>query len=134
MNSCRLIPTTIALALLGACATPPPPTVSVAEVVSHPAERALVDGLREYEDGAFEPATKDFHAALDRGLRDPRDTGVAYKYLAFIDCAFNRVADCERNFRSAFAADPGFHLSDAEIGHPIWGPVYRRVAAEKAKP
>jgi hypothetical protein len=54
---------------------------------------------------------------------------VAYKHLAFIACAFNRPAECEADFRSAFAADPGFRLTDAEIGHPIWGPVYRRVAA-----
>jgi hypothetical protein len=134
MKTTRLILCSMGLLLAGACATPPPQTVSVAEVVSHPAERALVDGLRDYENGAFEPAAKDFHVALDRGLRDPRDTAVAYKHLAFIDCAFNRLADCERNFRAAFAADPGFHLSESEIGHPIWGPVYRRVAAEKPKP
>jgi hypothetical protein len=130
----QLIPSAIAFLLLCACAAPPPQTVSVTEIVSHPGERALVDGLRDYENGAFEPAAKDFHTALDRGLRDPRDTAVAYKHLAFIDCAFSRLPDCERNFRAAFAADPGFHLSESEIGHPIWGPVYRRVAAEKAKP
>ena len=33
----------------------------------------------------------------------------------------------------AFAADPDFSLNDKEIGHPIWGPVYRRVAAAQAQ-
>jgi hypothetical protein len=125
-----------AVALLGACAAPeaPAPTVSVAALVQQPAERALVDGLRDYEAGAFETAEHDFQAALAAGLRDPRDAAVAHKNLAFIACAFNRLAECERQFRSAFAADPGFRLSDAEVGHPIWGPVYRRVAASVAAP
>jgi Tfp pilus assembly protein PilF len=121
-------------ALLGACAAPevPPPTVSVAALLQQPAERALADGLRDYEAGTFDAAEHDFQAALDAGLRDRRDSAVAHKNLAFIACAFNRLAECERQFRSAFAADPGFHLSDAEVGHPIWGPVYRRVAASVA--
>jgi len=68
--------------------------------------------------------------ALLQGLRDRRDTAVAHKYLAFIACAFNRLPECERQFRNALAVDPGFVLTDAEIGHPIWGPVYRRVAGQ----
>jgi len=28
-------------------------------------------------------------------------------------------------------ADPTFRLTDAEVGHPIWGPVYKQVAAEQ---
>ena len=120
-----------ALALAG-CATPEPETVSVAQMVQRPAERALVDGLRDYESGAFEAAERDFRKAIADTLRDPRDVAVAHKHLAFISCAFNRLADCEDHFRQAFAADPAFHLTDAEIGHPVWGPVYRRVAAAVA--
>ncbi|SPJ18298.1 exported hypothetical protein [Burkholderiales bacterium] len=141
MIRARLIPlpfrSTAAVALLaaiasqslGGCASPPPPTVSVAQLMQRPGERALVDGLRKYDDGAFEPAERHFRAALRHGLQDPRDTAVAYKYLAFIACAFDRPAECDADFRAAFAADPNFRLSDSEIGHPIWGPVYRRVAA-----
>ncbi len=124
----------LACALLGACAAPAPTSVSIAELVQHPGEHALVDGLRNYEDGAFERATRNFQEALAHGLQDPRDTAVAHKNLAFIACAFNRPVECEADFRAAFAADPGFRLSDAEIGHPIWGPVYRRVAASIAAP
>jgi Tfp pilus assembly protein PilF len=129
-----LAPAYALVALLAACATPPapPPSVSVAALLQQPAERALADGLRDYEAGSFDAAEHDFQAALVAGLRDPRDTAVAHKNLAFIACAFNRLAECERQFRSAFGADPGFHLSDAEVGHPIWGPVYRRVAASVA--
>jgi Tfp pilus assembly protein PilF len=115
--------------LLAACETAPPPTVSVAALAQRPGEHALLEGLRNYESGAFEQAEGNFRAALSQGLQDRRDTAIAFKHLAFIACAFNRLNECESNFRSAFAADPNFRLSDAEIGHPIWGPVYRRVAA-----
>lgn len=120
---------TLLSACLGACATPEPTTVSVAELLQRPAERALANGLRSYDDGAFDAADHDLRDALSKGLRDPRDIAVAHKYLAFIACAFNRLSECEANFRGAFTADPNFQLSAAEIGHPIWGPVYRRVYA-----
>lgn len=122
----------LGLLALGGCATPPPPSVSVAELVQRPGERALVDGLRDYEAGAFDAAEKHFRAALAAGLLDPRDVAVAHKNLAFIACAFSRIGECEENFRLAFAANKDFRLTDAEIGHPVWGPVYRRVAAAAA--
>jgi hypothetical protein len=106
----------------------PPATESIVLLYGRPAERALINGLRAYEDGAFERAEQSFRTAVLQNLRDRRDLAVAHKYLAFIACAFNRLGECEREFRNAFGADPGFLLSDAEIGHPIWGPVYRRVA------
>lgn len=135
MNARRLLPA-IAAALAAACETtpqpPPPPTVSIAALYQRPAERALIVGLREYEDGQFERAEQSLRSALALGLRDGRDIGVAHKYLAFLACAFNRLAECEQQFRSGFAADPDFALTDAERGHPVWGPVFRRVAAESA--
>jgi len=68
-------------------------------------------------------------SALAQGLGDAHDTAVAHKYLAFLACAFNRLAECEQQFRDAFAADARFTLSDVEVGHPIWGPIYRKVVA-----
>jgi Tfp pilus assembly protein PilF len=110
----------------------PPPTESVVALLERPAERALVNGLRWYEEGAFERAEQSFRTAVLQQPRDRRDLAVAHKYLAFIACAFNRLPECEQQFRNAFAADPKFLLSDAEIGHPIWGPVYRKVAGKVA--
>lgn len=121
---------------LGACETlmppppappPPPPPPSAAQIYARAPERALINGLRFYEDGVFDRAESSFKSALLQGLRDRRDAAVAHKYLAFIACAFNRVAECEASFRTAIATDPEFRLTDAEIGHPIWGPVYRKV-------
>ncbi|MGE5338499.1 MAG: TssQ family T6SS-associated lipoprotein [Gemmatimonadota bacterium] len=111
----------------------PPPTTSVAALYQQPAERALILGLSLYDQGAFERADQAFRDALKAGLHDRRDVATANKYLAFIACAFNRIDECRQDFRAAFAADDKFSLTQAEIGHPIWGPVYRQVAAEQGR-
>lgn len=125
----------LAAALVAACETTPPappapPTVSIAALYQRPAERALIAGLRDYEEGQFDRAEQSLRNALALGLRDARDVAVAHKYLAFLACAFNRITECEQQFRQGFAVDPAFSLTDVEIGHPVWGPVFRRVAAD----
>ena len=62
------------------------------------------------------------------GLASAKDRAAASKHLAFIYCTSQRLADCEGAFRAARAADPGFALSRSEAGHPLWGPVYSRIA------
>ncbi len=111
---------------------PPPPSISIARLYEQPAERAFINGMRFYEDGQYERAEVMLKRSLADGLTDRNDVAVANKHLAFIACAYDRPADCETAFRAAFAADPGFKLTDAEIGHPLWGPVYKRVAAGAA--
>lgn len=129
-----------ALTALAGCATPPPPpppappTISIARLYERPAERALLNGLRFYEEGQHERAEALFRRALADGLKDSHDVAIAYKHLAFLACAYNRPGECESAFRNAFAADPGFRLTDAEVGHPLWGPVYQRVAAAQWAP
>jgi len=132
----------LAAVVLGGCALlepprapppAPPASVSIARLYDQTAERAFINGMRFYEDGQYERAETMFRRALTEGMRDRNDVAAANKHLAFIACAYNRTAECESAFRAAFAADPGFKLSDAEVGHPLWGPVYRRVAAEQAK-
>lgn len=125
-------------AWLGGCALlepppppAPPPTISVARLYEQPAERAFLNGMRFYEEGQYERAEVLLRRSITDGLRDRHDVAVANKHLAFIACAYNRPADCETSFRAAFVADPGFTLTDAEVGHPIWGPVYKRVADEQ---
>lgn len=130
----RPFPCALAMSVLAACETPPtappaPLTQSIVALYQRPAERALINGLRQYEDGSFERAEGSIRSALGLGLADWRDTAVAHKYLAFLACAFNRLAECEQQFREALVADAGFVLSDIEIGHPIWGPIYRKVVA-----
>jgi hypothetical protein len=109
-----------------------PPTASIARLYQQPAERSLIEGIRLYEEASFDRAETALRQALRDGLADRRDRAVAYKYLAFICCAFNRISECEASFAGAFAADPEFRLAEKEVGHPIWGPVYRRVAASRS--
>jgi Tfp pilus assembly protein PilF len=130
-NTARFpIPVALLLAavLFAGCTTPPPPApppTGLAEVMERPAERALLDGIRAYDDGQYATAEKSLHRALKEGLQSARDRATAHKLLAFITCTSERLADCERQFREARAADAGFALSRSEAGHPVWGPVYR---------
>ncbi len=118
-------------ALLGACATPPPPApppTGLAEVMERPAERALLEGMRAYDDGQYALAEKSLRMALADGLKSARDRATAHKLLAFITCTSERLADCQTQFREARAADSAFALSRSEAGHPVWGPVYKSIA------
>lgn len=131
--------TALALAACAAVPAPPPApaptaTVSVARLYEQPAERAFLNALRFYEEGQHDRAETLFRRALADGLQDRHDVAIAYKHLAFIACAYNRPAECETAFRNAFAADAGFVLTDAEVGHPLWGPVYKRVLLERGQP
>lgn len=120
------------LASLAGCATPPPAPPPQAppglvDLLERPAERALFEGMRAYDDAQYPVAEAALQRALASGLRSGRDQASAHKLLAFIACTSERVPDCEAAFRAARAADPGFVLSRSEAGHPLWGPVYRRV-------
>lgn len=110
-----------------AAAPAPTPATGLAELMERPAERALIDGIRAYDDGQYPAAEAALRKALAAGLRSPRDQASAHKLLAFITCTSNRLAECEAAFRAARAADPAFALSRSEAGHPQWGPVYRKV-------
>lgn len=119
-----------AAALCASCATPPAPaaapTGGLAELMERPAERALLDGIRAYDDGQYTAAEAALRRALAGGLKSGRDRASAHKLLAFITCTSERLAECEAEFRAAHAADAGFALSRSEAGHPVWGAVYRK--------
>ncbi|MCU0966444.1 MAG: TssQ family T6SS-associated lipoprotein [Burkholderiaceae bacterium] len=117
-----------AAALAAGCAAPPPPpapTPGLAEVMERPAERALLDGIRAYDDAQYAQAETALRQALAIGLKSARDRATAHKLLAFITCTSDRLADCQAQFREARAADAAFALSRSEAGHPVWGPVYK---------
>jgi len=117
----------LALASLTACAEWRPAPVGLLDVIDRPGERALFSGLRAYDDGQYAEAERQLQAALKNGLPAPRDRAAAHKLLAFIYCTSQRIDACEAAFRAARASDPSFALSHAEAGHPLWGPVYKRV-------
>lgn len=115
----------IALALLAGCAQQPTAT-GVMDISERPAEKALLAGMRAYDDGQYPEAEKLFTTALGSGLVSAKDKAAANKYLAFIYCTSDRVSQCDAAFKAARVADPSFALSKSEAGHPMWGPVYRR--------
>ena len=115
-------------ALLAGCASQPTASpVGLLDVISRPAERALQAGIRAYDDAQYPEAEKQLNQALQVGLVSPRDRGAAHKTLAFIYCTSNRLLECEAEFRAARKDDPAFALSKSEQGHPLWGPVYKRI-------
>lgn len=117
----------VAAAALAGCATPGPTAIGLTELLERPAERALLDGMKAYEDGQYPQASGALRKALQLQLASARDRATAHKLLAFIECSGERFDACEAEFRQARQADPGFALSRAESGHPLWGPVYKRV-------
>ena len=114
-------------ALLGGCAVPPPSQQGLMDVADRPAEKALLAGLRAYDDAQYPQAEQQLDLALKGGLASKRDRAVAHKTLAFIYCTSDRVMACETAFRAAREADPSFALTKSEAGHPQWGTVYQRV-------
>jgi Tfp pilus assembly protein PilF len=129
-NAGRILIHAVILALAGCAAVKPPPPAPVsglADLMERPAERALIDGIRAYDDGQYPLAEIALRRALDIGLATGRDKASAHKLLAFITCTSQRLAECEAEFRAARAADPSFALSRSESGHPLWGPIYRKV-------
>ncbi|HUP08477.1 MAG TPA: TssQ family T6SS-associated lipoprotein [Caldimonas sp.] len=109
---------------LAGCAQP---TVGLVDLTERPGEKALLAGWRSYDDGQYPQAEVQLNTALTAGLASPRDRAAAHKYLAFIACTSDRAAQCEAEFRRARAADPAFVLTRSEAGHPVWGPVYKRI-------
>lgn len=131
-NAPALAPLFVGLlvALLAGCASQSNPAaapVGLLDVISRPAERALQSGLRAYDDAQYADAEKHLNQALQARLVSPRDRSAAHKTLAFIYCTSKRMLECEAEFRAAKQAEPGFALSKSEQGHPLWGPVYKRM-------
>ena len=113
--------------LLAACAQVPPAPVGLLDVTARPAEKALLAGLKAYDDAQYESAERLFKEALAAGLVSPRDRAEAHKRLAFIDCTTGRLDECEVEFKRARQDDKTFALDKSEAGHPVWGPVYKKL-------
>jgi len=89
-------------------------------------------GITYYEEGEYADAEKNLKFALALGLADAENKIKAHKYLAFLYCSSERQSLCENEFMQAFDIDPGFTLSPAESGHPMWQPVYDKVKSQIA--
>ncbi len=85
-------------------------------------------GLQQFDEGDYAESAKNLQNAIDRGL-PTKESADAHKHLAFIHCASNRERLCRDEFRKALALDPALDLAPAEVGHPLWGPVFRSLKA-----
>jgi Tfp pilus assembly protein PilF len=90
-------------------------------------EQLLVKGIKSYEEGEYKNAGKNLQDAINTGLSRKIDSAKAHKYLAFIACGSDNTKKCREEFQKAFDDDSNFTLDAAEVGHPVWGPVYRGV-------
>jgi Tfp pilus assembly protein PilF len=123
----------LAVFVLAGCVEAPKQPAGLSDVMQRPAESALLAGIRSYDDAQYTEYTEaeqSLNKALATGLASPKDRATANKLLAFIYCTSNRLPACEQAFRAARQADPGFVLSRSEAGHPLWGPVYKRVVPQ----
>ena len=116
----------LAAALIAGCMQVAPP-LGLLDVSARPAERALLAGMKAYDDAQYDSADRLFREALAAGLVSPRDRAEAHKRLAFIQCAAGRLAECEAEFKLARQSDRTFALDKSEAGHPVWGPVYKKL-------
>jgi Tfp pilus assembly protein PilF len=90
-------------------------------------DQLLANGIKSYEEGEYKSAAKNLQDAINAGISNKIDSAKAHKYLAFIACGSDNTQRCNDEFRKAFEDDPNFALDTAEAGHPVWGPVYRKV-------
>lgn len=99
---------------------------------SKPSGEPLVTaGIFHFEEGNYAKAEQLLRSSLTVGLRNGADRAQAHKYLAFIYCVTERLAQCRAEFRRALKADPAFALTAAESGHPTWGPAFRTVQGSR---
>lgn len=127
MNLTRTLPLLILmLALFSGCASGPFRDLPFRTAGSG----YLEEGVRHYEEGNYRTAARRLQFALEEGLSRP-DRVKAHKYLAFIACVSGQQLTCREEFAIALELDPAFELDAAEIGHPIWGPVYKSVKGKQ---
>jgi hypothetical protein len=112
-----------ASATAGREASPPP---------SKPSGEPLVTAaIFHFEEGNYARAEQLLRSGLAAGLPRAADRAQAHKYLAFISCVTERLAQCRTEFRQALKSDPAFALTAAEAGHPTWGPAFRAVQVSR---
>jgi Tfp pilus assembly protein PilF len=124
--------------LAGCASVPKPKAPEVVEkpvvlekpVDLNPGGPAFSAGITYYEEAKYALAEKNLNDALVLGLADSGDQVMAHKYLAFLYCVSSRQTLCKEEFKKAFELVPGFTLSPAEEGHPMWGKIYLEVRNE----
>jgi tetratricopeptide (TPR) repeat protein len=111
---------------------PPPPPVETPEQIAAKAARAAAQAEYDaiiglYNDGDYRGEIKRFTAA-EESLKPYKDLELdGLKFTAFSYCLQGRQVQCRQEFEKAIKIDPSFDLKEGEKGHPLWGPVFKRV-------
>lgn len=108
----------------------PPAATGVPPVVLPSGGAALARGMASYEDGNFGEAAGQLKLSLEQKLSPPEQM-LARKHLAFAYCVSGKDRLCGEEFKKLLEISPSFDLDPAEAGHPIWGPVFRRIKAKQ---
>ncbi len=120
----RLISPALAL-LLAACAQTPNKPVAVFS----PAAEAELEQIRSaFHEGDYTAVIRQVGRSSTLPAAASHQYSEALKLQAFSFCVRDYTFLCEERFKQARVVDPGFSLARAERGHPIWGPVYEKVA------
>ena len=130
----RLLLPLCAAALLWSCAHEPETLPNgQPRPSSDEAQADYTLGVQEYHEGHYEAALGKLQAALDSDRLKPQQATDAHKHMAFIYCITSREAECRVQFQAALKIASDFELSPGEIGHPLWGPVWRSTKGEYAE-
>ncbi|QIL80307.1 TssQ family T6SS-associated lipoprotein [Diaphorobacter sp. HDW4A] len=95
-------------------------------------ERRFAEGLNQYNDGNYPNAIRIFREPIFSRAW-PELQVKSLKYLAFSFCLNNNPGQCRSTFVQLLKLKPDFDLSEAESGHPGWGPVFKQAKADVAK-
>lgn len=98
-----------------------------------PTEHMLNNAISSFEDGNYTSSMTVLQRLVANAAATKKEKLKAYKYLAFIHCISAREKMCRESFEKAFALDPNFSLTQAEAGHPVWGPVFSSVKYKSVK-
>jgi Tfp pilus assembly protein PilF len=98
---------------------------SLSAVESSAGEQQLDEATALYKQGDYTAAIKRLQGAPDIWNGAPDMRVRAHKLLAFSYCVTNHRSQCRQQFERVLELSPGFELSPAEAGHPIWGAEFR---------
>ncbi|GAB4117217.1 MAG: TssQ family T6SS-associated lipoprotein [Sideroxydans sp.] len=93
------------------------------------ARRFLTKGISEYEQGNYVNAQIAFEGVLGNQYATRYERMLANKYMAFMHCISGEQKLCLEHFIEVLTLNPDFELTDAEAGHPLWGPVFKNAKA-----
>lgn len=100
-------------------------------VYSSPAEQQLAEADALYKQGDYSAAIKRLQSAPNI-WNDSHDVRIrGHKLLAFSYCVTNQRALCRQQFGRILDLSPGFELSPAEAGHPIWGGEFKQAKRQQ---